>query len=542
MVELPRFPKHNSIVPWRGSVSAAPAAGAADPQVRGGARVTVEEGLFAGLAVASVACWVVLARWYSLLANRDNTHFAFEKVPGYFASPVIRGTLALFLALALTYAAGYVLLRWSPTDSPIIRLGVVTLVVGPAIANVLMYPVGALDVFNYLIELKLTFFYDQNPYLVTFAAFRDDPFALPAFLVDTPLFYGPAWLLVSGLPAVLVGFDDVVRLLVVLKVFNLALLALTAVVIFRYHEDRKRGWLAAYLFLANPLVLFEGVANAHNDVLMTLLLVGGLLALKRGQWSAGPLLTLSVLVKLFTAALAPLFVLVALAGRWSRRAIVTTVLVSLAVVVGTVAPYWAGGEFVDGLRRGTAASQQMDHVSVVSLAQQYSAQVRASQDDKPWLAALTRPYRPQQPLAADEKRPMRNLGAGLFALAALVILWRVKRGGEFELAVVATLMLFALLLTNLYAWYLIPIFAVMALRRDRLGVVYVFVATALGLAYYPAYVYAHFNSGWPKFQVHLFLSLFLTVPMLAYLAAEAGRGGLRWLAARRGEAGQVAAS
>ena len=517
----------------RGGPPSQATAGDADAAAdRRSARVTLEEGLFVFLALTAGAYWLILARWYSLLEHRAHTHFAFEKLPGSFESPVLRTTLLLFLALAVTYAVGYWLIKSSRADSRLIRVGTILLVIGPGIANVLIYPAGALDVFNYMIELKLAFHYDQNPYLVTFAGYRDDPFALPAFLVDVPLFYGPAWLLASGLPAVVVGFGDVVRLLLALKVFNFVLLVLTGAVIYKYRGGGKRGWLAAYLFLANPLVLFEGVGNAHNDVLLTLFLIAALLALKRRSWTAGPLLTLSVLVKFFTAILAPLFVLVALGGRWSRRRLVASVLLSLAVVGIAAAPYWAGGEMIDGLRRGTVASQRMDHASVVSLAQQYAAQIRIAEDERPWLAALVRPRGPDRLLSDDEKRPLQRLFAGLFVLFALLIVWAVKRGRGVESAVVDTLMLFALLLTNLYPWYLIPIFAALALKPDRLGVVYLGAATALGLAYYPMYVYAHFNTDWTIFRVHLFLALFLTLPMVAFLASEACRPGLRALGRR----------
>ena len=90
-----------------------------------------------------------------------------------------------------------------------------------------------------------------------------------------------------------------------------------------------------------------------------------------------------------------------------------------------------------------------------------------------------------------------------------------------EAGVVDTLMLFSLLVTNLYPWYLIPIVASLALWQNRRGLGYVFVGTTLGLAYYPAYVYARFGSGWDELTLHLFLALFLTVPMLIYLIAEA---------------------
>ena len=79
----------------------------------------------------------------------------------------------------------------------------------------------------------------------------------------------------------MVGFETIVTLLGALKLFNVVLLALTGLLIYRSHGDDRAGWLGVYLFLANPLVLFEGVGNAHNDVLMTLFLVAALVAFRR---------------------------------------------------------------------------------------------------------------------------------------------------------------------------------------------------------------------------------------------------------------------
>ena len=514
--------------PERRSLLSAPTA---DEQEQAGGRRDGALVLLLGLAVC--LCWLVLVRWYSLLEHRSNTHFAFEKVPGRFESPTLRWTLLLFVALAFLYFAGYLLLRRSSTRSWFTRLGALVLVLGPGIANVFIYPVGALDAFNYLIELKLAFHFDQNPYLITFAGYRDDPFALPAFLVDVPLFYGPAWLLGSWPPTALAGFGDVVQLLLALKVWNWILLALIALAIYRYRGASKQGLLAAHLFLANPLILFEGIANAHNDVLMTLFLIGALLALQHRSPLAWPLLALSVLVKFFTAALAPLFVVAALREKWGVRRIAMAAVLTLAVVGATLAPFWAGGAMLDGLQRGTVISQRMDHASVVSLAQQYAAQVRAADVENPWLSAIVQSYTPDRILSDEEKAPLQRVFTGIFALAALLIVGGVARGRELEGAVLTTLMLFALLMTNLYPWYLIPIFAVLALKPDRLRLSYLFVATGLGLAYYPMYVYAHFDTVWPIFQVHLFLALFVTLPMVAFLTAHVGGSALRTLSARQ---------
>jgi hypothetical protein len=411
------------------------------------------------------------------------------------------------------------------------KLGVAAAVLGPGAINVLLYPVGALDVFNYLVEIKLTYHYDVNPYLETFKAYRRDSFALPAFLIDTRLFYGPVWLLVSWLPGVVVGYDDVIHSLVAMKVLNAVLLGLTGLTIFRYHgEDERRRWLAVYAFLANPLILFEGLANAHNDVMMTCFLVGALVALRARSGLAGALLAASALVKFFTAALAPLFVAIVLLRRWSWRRIGLAVGLTGAIVVLACSPFWAGGEMVTGLRKGTSASQEMDHVSVYSLAQQYERQ-RETEDQRS-NAAFGKRLIGAGKLSSDAKERLQRVFGGVFAVVALVLLLGVKRGRPLEAAAVDTLMLFSLLLTNLYPWYLIPVFAVLALRRDALGTWYVLIATGLGLAYYPMYVWAHFNSDWEKLNVHLFLALFLTAPMLFYLVAEAGRWGVVVVGAR----------
>jgi hypothetical protein len=496
-----------------------------------------------GLVTAlTIAAWLPIVRWYSLTANETNTHFAFEKIPGGFSSPVLRATLLLFLLLAILYALGYQLLARQQELSRTTKLAIVLLILGPALANLFIYPVGALDIFNYLVELKLTYGYGQNPYLETFAAYRNDPYALPAFLVNVPLFYGPVWLLVYGLPVAVVGFSSIVTLLSALRILNLLLLALSGLLIFRSFRDNARGWLAVYLFLANPLVIFEAIGNGHNDVLMTLFLIAAIVRFHEKSPLAGPALALSALVKPFTGVLAPLFLVASLRDRWGWRRLLAAAALIATVIVLAVAPFWADGDMVNGLRRGTVRSQQMDHVSLLSLAQQA---VRDSPTSA-WFAPLlsvgnscvprvlasvsttrspgTAPVcYPRWLSLSVRKDRVTDAAAVLFVILALLIVVAVARGRPIEAAAVDTLFLFFLLMTKLYAWYLIPIVALLALRNDRLGLRYLFTATALGLAYYPAYVFARVDHEWPELTIHLFLALFLTVPILAFLFAELWR-------------------
>ena len=491
------------------------------------------------LMFVAAASWTLFAWWYSLPANETNTHFAFEKVPGGFASPMLRGTLVLFLVMGAIYVAGYVLISRQEQLSQGTRIAIVLMICLPALANLFVYPVGALDAFNYMIELKLAYGYGENPYLVTFAGYRDDPFALPAFLVDVPLFYGPVWLIAYGLPVAVVGFQTIIGLLGALKLFNLGLLALTGLLIYRSHQDDRARWLGVYLFLANPLILFEGLGNAHNDVLMTLFLVAALVAFHRKSVIAGPMFALSALVKLFTIVLAPLLLAVMLRDRWGWRRLALAGSLALLVVVISVMPFWADGAMVDGLREGTAKSQEMNHVSVLSLAQQAVSTRSVSSGLAPLFAigngipsalpggsstvpAWQANTALRLPPAETRKALVTRICVAVFAVLALGVAVAVARGRIMEAGVVDTLILFSLLVTNLYPWYLIPIVASVALWQNRRGLGYVFVGTTLGLAYYPAYVYARFGSGWDELNIHLFLALFLTVPMLIYLIVEFG--------------------
>jgi hypothetical protein len=245
----------------------------------------------------------------------------------------------------------------------------------------------------------------------------------------------------------------------------------------------------------------EGVANVHNEVLAATLVVAALIVLQRRSTMALPCIMLASLVKYFTFQLLPLFLLVMVARRWKRRAILTSALAAVAVAIVAVAPFWDGGAMIDGIRRVNDAYTGSVHISISSLEWQYRLQ--------------------GIPVAEWETVPTHApLFMGLFALLSIPVFWRVWKGGSPARASNQLYLLFLLFLTLLYPWYLIPVVAVVGLTRTRLDLAYVAVATTLGLLYYPFYVWAHFSSDLPVFRVHLFLSLFVTLPIVVYLALQ----------------------
>ncbi|MGH2559001.1 MAG: hypothetical protein ACRDJH_08050 [Thermomicrobiales bacterium] len=503
--------------------------------------------LWLSTVIASLG-WLALYRWYGLPDHQNDLFFAFEKVPGRSHSFTLRATGGILLGIGLAYGVGLWSLSHIETISRRIKAAVILAAVVPGVVNVLLYPVGALDVFNYLVELKLAFHYDENPYLTTFENYRADSFAKPAFLTDIKLFYGPVWLLLSGLPAVFTGFGNFVNLLIGLKILNLALLAATAVAIRRHYADTRRGWLAVYAFLANPLVLFEGVGNGHNDVMMTAFLVVAVVALERQSALGFALLALSGLVKFFSLAVLPVAILLVRRHRWPINRITAAIAITAVAIIAMLAPYWAGGEMIDGLRAGMNESQEMSHVSPYSLAQQYvrdnpytgerivalftPSQWIEDESPRAWASldslesASKRYVTFRRELTEEEQQALRRGFTALFLGLTAIVLWTMRRGNPPMRAMVHILLLFCLLMTNLYPWYLIPIFALLALSLNRLGIIYLAVQTTLGLAYYPLYVWAHYDSSFAfnKLHVHLFLALFLTLPIIAFLAWDAVLG------------------
>ena len=468
-------------------------------------------------AIVSTLTWLKIKTWWGLFENRDRIHLSFERADNGFESHALQQTLQAFVLLAVIYGTVVALLATRRSLNTWAKLGILGLVIGPSIGALLIYPVGALDVFNYMIELKLAYHYDKNPYLVTFRDYVPDSYAGPAFLTDVKLFYGPAWLILTGIPARIAGFYDYIDTLIALKIFNALLIGASGLIVAWAAGVRQKRWLALAMFAANPLVLFEGVTNGHNDVLLTIFVAGAMVALQRRSPLAGPLLALSALVKLYTAALIPIFIVVALKGRWGWRRIGLTVVLTAASVLIFSAPYWGDGELVTGLRAGLEESQEMDHVSPLSLARQYAQQVEAENYQSP-VFALSRPSFEIVPQQVQDQ--IDTWFTTAFVICTLGLAAAVWFGRPPELAAAETLLVLFLLMTNLYPWYLIPVIALLAMRPDRWSRWYVIVGTLAGLVYYPMFVYGHYNSGWSRFQIHQFLAIFLVGPIVLYLLAR----------------------
>lgn len=448
-------------------------------------------------SLLALGCWLVLLRWYSLLKYAATPAFSFDRIPGHFASRTLRYTALLLLALSLIYVANYWLIRRAAAVSRGIKLATVVMIVGSGMANILIYPVTAIDVFYYLAELKLAYRYHQNPYLAPFVpAFAADPFARFGWPLYVPLAYGPAWLLLSSPAAFIGGFDNLLRLLIAYKVFSFLLLLLGGLIVYRYHDDERSRWSGVYALLANPLIVFEAVGNAHNDIMMAVFLLAAVLALKRQSWLVLPLLAVAALIKVFAAALIPVFLVALAVRKWPRPKILVSALLALAVVGIAVAPFWANGRMLAGMQRGMAFANSLATGSLWSFTKEYLRQRQASE------AALS---------------AARLALGGLFVIAVLLLMWKSKS----PVRVMAdVLLLLYTLVGSIQPWYWIPVIALLALELDWVGFGYLAVASTIALLIYLVDVWARFDAGLSFPQRHLLGTLLLNLPIVGLLALD----------------------
>jgi alpha-1,6-mannosyltransferase len=237
------------------------------------------------------------------------------------------------LAMAWLYLGRSVRRREPGTEeSRLLRIG--ALWATPLLFTV---PLFSRDLYSYAAQAQITHA-GLDPY-------THGPASLPGpFLdeidrmwVDTPAPYGPLWLTLGRLAAM------ITRDHVVLTVFCMRLLALAGVLLMaRYlprlaiaHGVEPRG--ALWLGLLNPLVLAHFIAGGHNDALMLGLVIAGVTIAVEAtdeRWvAAGVAITsCAVLVK------APALLAVGfLAAVWARQLTGRAVLLRASLRVGAVA-------------------------------------------------------------------------------------------------------------------------------------------------------------------------------------------------------------
>ncbi len=187
------------------------------------------------------------------------------------------------------------------------------------VSFVAMYPTNAIDVYIYAARSRLLSHYGQNPNAVRPDIYWDtDPYMRFASRewADNLSPYGPFWNQLAA-PITWIGGESVALAVIGFKL--LSVVSALAITWFVYDivKATHPEWslVAALAWLWNPLVMWDGIANAHNDVTLMLPVMAALWAWQRGHYRwVIPLLMGSALIKYVTVILLPL----ALISVWRR--------------------------------------------------------------------------------------------------------------------------------------------------------------------------------------------------------------------------------
>ncbi len=222
----------------------------------------------------------------------------------------------------------------------------------PAVALLIMlfmYPITAVDVFDYASQIRVLTIYHANPLTIAPASFPHDPFLPFNPWLYQPSSYAPLWIVLSALVSLPAGnnfFAAVLAQKLLAIVACLGCMGLVWLLARRLCPERR--WQAFVFWAWNPLVLFETGANGHNDAVMVVFMLAGLLALISTRWYwqalALPLLVASALIKWTSALLLPLALIYLLRSgrpRWKRLIpIGLGTLLTVAYSIPLILPFW----------------------------------------------------------------------------------------------------------------------------------------------------------------------------------------------------------
>jgi len=232
------------------------------------------------------------------------------------------GTTGINLGSAgLIVTVGLMLVSYVVTVGAARRLSPVLVLGGIAALNALILlgpPLASTDVFSYQFYGRMGGLYGiANPYLVGPHAIAGDPLYpyIGHIWIGTPTVYGPVFTALSYVLAPLSIPASVLAYKAIAAFSSLAVVALV------WNGARLRGVdpvRAAALVGLNPLIVVYGVGGGHNDLLMLVPMVAGIVLLleRRGRLGAGSIV-LGAAVKVTAGMLLP-FALADARGQMSR--------------------------------------------------------------------------------------------------------------------------------------------------------------------------------------------------------------------------------
>ena len=194
------------------------------------------------------------------------------------------------------------------------------------------------DLYIYFFHAKIFAYYYANPYMLMPADFMGDAslFFLKNWM-NQSFNYGPLWLLLSAVPALLTA--NIVLGVYFLRILILVIFFATIFASrYLFEADMKK----VFLFAVHPLMLYWVVLGGHNDIAIVFFIMLSFIFLKKEKYFFSIIFfSLSILIKYVSIIFLPIFLLYILKKTsWKHIALYCA---TIAIIVfGSYAPFHAG--------------------------------------------------------------------------------------------------------------------------------------------------------------------------------------------------------
>ena len=190
---------------------------------------------------------------------------------GYFHRFLATSIYVIWIATAFSF---YILNLWLFYKKKVRETYLKYAVICCTLILIFAYPFLSSDLFNYIFYSKIILKYHANPYTHRALDFPGDDWLRFMRWVHGYAPYGPLWLAGALIPAIL-GFGKFILNLLMFKIFIGSFHLINSYLIFKILQKAgiKNILLGTSFYALNPLFLIEGVANAHNDIVLTSFLI-----------------------------------------------------------------------------------------------------------------------------------------------------------------------------------------------------------------------------------------------------------------------------
>lgn len=146
------------------------------------------------------------------------------------------------------------------------------------------YPFLSSDLFNYLFDAKIILTYHASPYTHRPLDFPNDDWIRFMRWIHRYSPYGPLWLGMSLVPAVL-GFGKFILNFLAFKLFIAAFHLINTYLIYKILTkiNPSAALVGTAFYAINPLFLLEGVANAHHDSILATTMLASIYFFVKGR-------------------------------------------------------------------------------------------------------------------------------------------------------------------------------------------------------------------------------------------------------------------